>query len=533
MTEDETLRRRVGQLVIAGFPGLTVADEARQLIERYYVGNVILFSRNVHDTPQLQGLTQGLHDLANESGHDLPLTISCDQENGIVRRLPRDIPGLPGNMALAATRDPDNAFRAGMATGRLLASLGINVNLAPVLDVNNNPHNPVIGVRSFSDLPDRVAQYGLRFMEGLTAAGVIACAKHFPGHGDTTVDSHVDLPIIPHSREEMERVHLIPFQAAIAAGIDVMMTAHVVFPAMTASLVPATLAPEILTGLLRLELGFQGVLTTDCLEMNAIADTVGVAAGAVKAIRAGADMVMISHRLDRQIQTIDAIVAAVKTGDIPESRLDEAYNRVRDLKIRRLKKAAHAQPPWPTIITETQSLQQILCQKAVTALRLNGPTLPQSGRVAVLADEWAPRLAAVGHDGADAILAEALRQVLPQVTVHTYTFPAAWDCFDKITLCEKLSHYQAVVIGINGSRNVRYLAFIQTLAAHIAVPMATFLLRSPYDARFAPVTSNLWALYENTPWMAHAAIQAALGRPANGRLPVQISDAFPRDFRTP
>ena len=244
-------------------------------------------------------------------------------------------------------------------------------------------------------------------------------------------------------------------------------------------------------------------------------------------------MVMISHRLDRQIDAIEAIVAAVKAGDISEFRLDEACQRVRGLKRRRLGTAVHTSPSWPDVIEQTASLQRALSQNAVTALRLTGSILPESGQVAVLADEWAPRMAAAGREGVDPVLADALHEVLPQVTVQTYAFPTALERLDEETLVERLRQCDAVVIGINGSRNARYLAFIQTLASRTKIPMTAFLLRSPYDARYAPASANLWALYENTPWMAQAGVRAACGLSAAGRLPVAISADFPRDFRAP
>ena len=225
---ESLIRNLVGEIVVAGFTGLEVNDHALHLLATHQVRNVILFSRNVAAKAQLQRLTADLQALAQRSGADLPLIICTDQENGIVRRVAPDMPGLPGNMAVAATGRSEWAREIGKATAAQLRSVGVNMNLAPVLDVNNNPHNPVIGVRSYGEDPQRVAELGVKMTRGLQESGVIACGKHFPGHGDTQVDSHLGLPVISHPESRLEAVELAPFRAAIQAGIDVLMTAHVV-----------------------------------------------------------------------------------------------------------------------------------------------------------------------------------------------------------------------------------------------------------------------------------------------------------------
>ncbi len=529
MTDRERLRRQIGQLMVFGFEGLTVPDTMADLIRSHYVGNIIFFSRNVANREQVSDLTDVLQQLAREGGQELPLTISADQENGIVRRLPPDMPGLPGSMALGATGRPDNAFRSGVVTARLLKQVGINFNLAPVLDINNNPTNPVIGVRSYGDQGDWVAAYGINFMSGLQSEGVIALAKHFPGHGDTDVDSHRGLPVIAHGRSRLDLVELVPFVGAIAAGVDAIMTAHVVFPAVDPTRVAATLSRSVLTGLLRDELGFGGVLTTDCLEMDAISETVGVGPGAVAALKAGADMIMVSHRLDRQLQAIQAIEEAVLSGEIPESRIEEANARVGALKAKRLA-VVPLTPDWASLQVEAKTLQIELSGQALTPLKWSGG-LPQSPlSIAVLLDETTPVMVAAGRQGPNPWVKDAVSQACPAARVDLLNFPTALKAISSEDLLKKLAEYDLVVIGVNGDQNQPYLAFINTLFGE-DIPQVTLLLRSPYDARLVGQAPNLLALYENTPWMVDAAIQSLFQGPALGRLPLEVSISFPRGYR--
>ena len=526
MTMESELRRQIGQLLVFGFDGTVVPEEMKDLIRTHYLGNVILFTRNVSSIAQLQELNADLQRLAYESGHSWPLTISADQENGIVRRMPKEIPGLPGNMALGATENPENARRSGELTARILLSLGVNFNLAPVLDVNNNPQNPVIGVRSFSDVPEMVASFGRALIEGLQSQGVIACGKHFPGHGDTNVDSHLDLPTIPHDKARLKRVELVPFETAIEAGVDVLMTAHVVFPAVEPTGIPATLSRRVLTDLLRQQLGFAGVITTDCLEMNAISETIGTPKGAVEALKAGADLVMVSHRLDRQRATIEAIVAAVQSGDLSEDRINDAFQRVVALKERRLRTAPASNVPSE----EAGELQLQLSKAALTRLT-NGPSLPKNVRsIAVLSDETAPVMVAAGPGGKNPLVRQAVMEVLPGASIEEFSFSSTIDATILDAALRKLATHDAVVIGVNGTQNDLYMTFLDGVH-QLDVPQATLLLRSPYDARRLHNAPNLLALYENTPWMVVAAVREAFhGGTAAGALPVEVSDEFPRGY---
>ena len=325
-----TLEARVGQVMMCGFAGRD-PELAKELIMNYHVGGIIYFSHNLNSVAEAAHMSHTMQEWACLSPSGVPLFIATDQEGGTVARLTADTPRMPGAMALAAAslgcKNKRLVRQVYYAMGRQLRAAGINVDLAPVLDINDNPHNPVIGVRSFGDDPQHVAALGVEAVKGLTAAGVLAVGKHFPGHGNTATDSHFSLPVISRSLDELREIELIPFTAATAAGMQAVMTAHIVFEALD-SQHPATLSRIVLGDLLRKQLGFQGIVMSDCLEMSAIAQSLGSVRGAVQAIAAGVDMVLISHCKEIQTKTFEALLSAVKSGELPERRLNEAVQRV-------------------------------------------------------------------------------------------------------------------------------------------------------------------------------------------------------------
>jgi beta-N-acetylhexosaminidase len=336
-TEGMTLEEQIGQLLVVGFDGTTPSAELIHLIQYYSVGSVILFTRNVKSTDQVQELTNSLQQLARAAGQRYPLIINIDQENGMVQRLGNHVTLFPGNMALGAIDSAKIAYEVARATGEELRALGINMNLAPVVDVNNNPANPVIGVRSFGENPQSVSLLANAMIQGYHEAGIITSLKHFPGHGDTSVDSHFALPIIPHDMQRLEEIELVPFKNAIAAGADSVMIAHLYLPKlMREVMLPSSVSPEIMTDLLRVKMGFDGLIITDCLEMKAVADTIGTEQAAVMAIRAGADLALISHHYNRQVGASEAIKAALRDGTLTPERVRQSAERVLGLKARML-----------------------------------------------------------------------------------------------------------------------------------------------------------------------------------------------------
>lgn len=359
MVSDMTLEEKIGQMLMPDFrnwktegdssaKGLTeMNDEVAGIIQRYHLGGVILFAENVTGTEQTVRLTDGLQ----KASPDTPLFITIDQEGGIVTRLESGT-NLPGNMAIGASKSSKNAYRSGKIIGKELAALGINVNFSPVLDVNNNPNNPVIGVRSYSSKPELAGKLGIKTMKGLQDEQIIATAKHFPGHGDTAVDSHYGLPLVPHDEKRLRSVELAPFQKAIDAGIDMIMTAHVQFPAFDDTtykskkdgediMVPATLSKKVMTDLLRKDLGFDGVVVTDALNMKAISDNFGQEEAVVMAVKAGVDIALMpaqvtSLETEKNLAGVfEALLKAVRQGDIPIEQINQSVERILTLKMKR------------------------------------------------------------------------------------------------------------------------------------------------------------------------------------------------------
>jgi beta-N-acetylhexosaminidase len=334
--ENMTLAEQVGQLFLVGFHSQTIDSQIKDLLENYYVGGVIYFTRNIENLEQTQKLSKNLQELALNNGAGIPLFIAVDQEGGKVRRI-KDLSYFPANQILGAAGNQERTRKTAAVTARELKGVGVNLNLAPVLDVNNNPNNPVIGERSFGAEPELVAKMGAAYIKGLQSEGIIAAAKHFPGHGDTVTDSHTALPVINHSRARLDAVELYPFKKAIEVGVEVIMAAHIYFPAIeTEAGIPATLSKAVLTDLLREELDFRGLIITDDMEMGAITKNFGTVQGAVRSIKAGSDIVLISHSYDLQKEALAAVTTAVKNGEITKKRIKESVKRILKLKVKRL-----------------------------------------------------------------------------------------------------------------------------------------------------------------------------------------------------
>ncbi|MBH0202959.1 MAG: beta-N-acetylhexosaminidase [Nitrospira sp.] len=318
---------QIGQLFMIGFEGTTVSAELASFIREYKPGGIILFSRNLESIAQIVELTS---DLQRCSPHS-PLLISIDQEGGRVSRLPKDFTIFPPCEVLGHCRSSELAYAAAATTATELKAVGINMNMSPVLDVNSNPANPVIGDRAFGTTPDVVAELGLATVGGLQDNRVVACGKHFPGHGDTNSDSHKELPIVTAPRERLEHIEFPPFRRAVANGVATIMTAHVLYQALDEKR-PATLSPTIIGRFLREELHYGGVVLTDDLEMHAIIDHYGIGDATIQAIQAGCDMPLICKDRNRVVTALTAVDKAVANGDISAGRLTQSLARIRRVK---------------------------------------------------------------------------------------------------------------------------------------------------------------------------------------------------------
>ena len=324
-----SLREKLGQLLMVGFDGITPSREVTRLVATTRVGGVILFRRNVEYPTQVLALTRALQRLAPKA----PLFVAVDQEGGRVSRLPPPFTQFPPAAVLGTRNSFDLTYAVGEAMGREMAAVGINMDMAPVLDVNTNAANPVIGDRAFGDSPIVVEEHGLAMIVGLQDRRVIACAKHFPGHGATSADSHLELPEVKVSLRQLERIHLRPFEHAITNRLAAVMTAHVRYPALDPA-APATLSKKILTGLLRRAMGFEGLIITDDLEMKAISARHDPASAAVKAFQAGADILLFCRDTEAPRRTVELLAQAVARGRLSEARVDASLARILRMKER-------------------------------------------------------------------------------------------------------------------------------------------------------------------------------------------------------
>jgi beta-N-acetylhexosaminidase len=321
------LKTKISQLLVGGFEGLCPPKELTGLIKTHGLGGIILFQNNLEDPAQIARLTNQLQHFSK----DAPLLLMIDEEGGRVSRLPPPFTQFPAAAMVGRCNSYDLCYRLGQALARELRAVGINMNLSPVLDVHTNPANTVIGDRAFGSSATLVAKLGLALMVGLQDQGIIACGKHFPGHGDTLADSHHKLPRVSHSLRRLIEVELKPFQHAILNRLQAIMTAHVIYTALDPQF-PATLSKKVVTKLLREAMEFRGLVITDDLQMKAIADHYSLSEAVIRSIEAGADLILICHQPEVLPLALDTLYQAVKRGALPEKRIDLSLNRILSLK---------------------------------------------------------------------------------------------------------------------------------------------------------------------------------------------------------
>jgi len=514
---------KVGQTLLVFFEGPDLSPELAAMIATHHVGGLLLYDSagNVHDMAQVARLTEAAQALALAGPQRLGLFLAVDQEGGPVARLRRGFAATPPNMALGATGSEDAAALAARVTARQLKALGINMNLAPVVDVNSNPANPIIGVRSYGEDPQMVARFGAAAVRAYREEGVIACAKHFPGHGDTGYDSHVRLPTVPHALERLRAVELVPFAAAIEAGVPAVMTAHVEVPAVEPEPgLPATMSARVLEGLLRAELGFGGLIVSDSLGMGAIDARYGPAEAAVRALLAGADVLCFGadkgHSPAEQPAVVRRMIQAVDSGEIPMARLDEAVRRILLVKLAYgLAQPAALPHTDPTRVDTPEDREAVrqLAEASITLLRDRHALLPL--------DKDAPGL--LVWPGAGPQAAEAFTALGPHFTVQR---PAENPSPKERTalLAAARGAAQVVVLTRRADRNPGQAALVNALlAAGLGPRLVVASLDVPYDAALTPGAPCLLAAWSDAPAQALALARVLFGlAPAPGRLPVTI-----------
>jgi len=328
----DTLRQKIGQMFLVGCQSGSLRSDERLLIKEYQFAGVILFTKNCSGPRQLVSLCRAIW----ESFDAMPPFIAIDQEGGRVHRLPAPFSHFPAAARIGARNDLDLAYRFGKATAAELTLAGVNLNFAPVLDVASNPKSPIIGDRAFSAEPRRVIEIAEAWTKGLRDGGVIPCGKHFPGHGGADKDSHFELPIVQKSIDEVQATELPPFADACHNHIESLMTAHVTYPALDPK-PPATLSEAIITGLLRHQLGYDGVVFSDDLAMRAIGDRYSVEDAAALAVRAGVDVLLFCHEIDKATAAFEFLCAEAERDPAIRGRIEESYRRVTELKRRYLK----------------------------------------------------------------------------------------------------------------------------------------------------------------------------------------------------
>ncbi|MFF3536009.1 glycoside hydrolase family 3 protein [Streptomyces sp. NPDC002466] len=542
-----TLEEKVGQLFVMRVYGHSATEPdqadidanlaeigvrtAAEMIAKYHVGGIIYFAwaHNTRDPHQIADLSNGIQRAGLAGPTPLPLLVSTDQEHGIVCRVGEPATLMPGAMALGAGGSRSDTRRAGQIAGAELAAMGINQNYAPDADVNVNPANPVIGVRSFGSDPQSVAAMVAAQVKGYQSSGIASTAKHFPGHGDTSTDSHTGLPVINHTREQWAELDAPPFRAAIAADIDSIMTAHIVVPALDPAEDPATLSHPILTGILREELGYDGVVVTDALGMEGVRTKYGDDRVPVLALKAGVDQLLNPPSLD---VAWNAVLAAVKNGELTEARLDESILRVLRLKA----KLGLFDDPFVsrrgvdrTVGTRAHlAAADRIAERTTTLLANEGAVLPLSRRshknlLVVGADPASPS----GTTGPPTTtLATAFGELGYAATaLSTGTAPTRAKIDEAVAAARGKD--AVVVATYNVSATSAQRTLVSALAA-TGVPVITVAIRNPYDiAQLAGTgfVANL-ATYSWTDVELRAAARVIAGRvEPRGTLPVPVQRA--------
>ncbi len=324
-----TLEEKIGQMVLVGMEGYNLDDDITELIKSYHVGGIILYGENVKNSEQLLSLINSLK--SANSSNKIPLFISVDEEGGSVSRNPKEIKKLPTARSIGKTKDTSLAFKAGKLLGKTVKAFGYNMNFAPVLDIDSNPLNPVIGDRSFGQTSEIVSVMGIETLKGMREEGIIPVIKHFPGHGDTAVDSHIGLPVVDHDLERIINFEVVPFKHAIDSGADVVMVAHILLSKLDVEY-PASMSDIVINDILKSKLGFKGVVITDDMTMGAIEKNYNIGDAAVQSIKAGADIILVGHNNENGIEVFNALKESVERGIISADKTDESVYRILKLK---------------------------------------------------------------------------------------------------------------------------------------------------------------------------------------------------------
>ena len=491
------------------FEGYNAPEEVLKGVRRGEIAAVCLFAnKNVASPQQVRELTLSLRQAAQEGGF-LPPLIGIDQEGGQLIAIEGGATELPGNMALGATRSASLAEQAGRVTARELLAMGLNLNFAPSLDVNVNPANPVIGIRSFGDSPILVGELGTAFIRGMQNEGVLATAKHFPGHGDTEGDTHYGLPVVAHTRERMEEIELAPFRAAIRAEVGAIMTAHVLFPVLDDQNA-ATMSKTVLDGFLRHTLGFRGLIITDAMDMWAVAQF-GAVPSITQALTAGADLVLLGHLPDQ--------IALHK--NLASLARPEALARI----VAARRQATTELPPLSVVgCVEHQAIAQEIADRSITVVRRDNQwplDLDQDDLVAVITPTPLDLTPADTSSHVNIVLADSIRRRHARTEAFELS-PQASDA-EVAAILEGIKPARVVIVGtINAVQNSAQAALVQALEERGPSPLVV-ALRTPYDLMAFPMVTNYLCAYGIRPVTMEAIARVLFGEiEPTGILPCAI-----------
>lgn len=511
--EEMTLEEKVGQLLMVHFNGEIANEEAQILIQKLYVGGFIYYNwaNGLHSPEQVLNLSASLQKLASENPVPLPLFIAVDQEGGLVARLTKGFTVFPGNRALGMTGVPELAKQCAFAIGQELRAVGINFNLSPVVDVNNNPRNPVIGIRSFGETIDRVIPFAKNAIQGYHQAGIITSLKHFPGHGDVEVDTHQDLSVINKTKKQLEAIELRPF-SELAPLADSVMTVHLIVPSID-PVNCATLSKDVLD-ILREDIGFEGVIITDSLVMEGLLkNCTSIDEAAIRALNAGCDILMLGGKqllgihdnLELSLKDVERIhlslVNAVKEGLVSEQRLDQAVQRILNLKEKYNLSFAEEKENDPAIFIIPPEHQLLANEIATLALRLAEnnkiPSPLNQYKIAV----FAPKI--IQNNLSQTTLFYLGKETYPQF------FLGLNPSEEEIQAAYEVAQRTDILIfcSYNSWKNSSQVTFIQTLSS-LKKPVIVLSLRDPIDASLFPEVDLILTTFSPTP----PSIQAACER---------------------
>lgn len=512
----KTLEQRVGQLLMAGFDGYEAPDYVLQWLREGRLGGVILFKRNVQNPQQLAALTKALHEAASS-----PLLIAIDQEGGTVARLRDGFAESPGAMALASIANARSATPTVKSVCGVLAdelrALGINWTYAPMVDLAYNKDNPSVGTRSFGTDVQRVASLAKATVDGFQSNGVAACAKHFPGLGHTALDTHLALPVLDTPLDDLIAVDLLPYQEALTKDLASIMTTHTIYSVLD-SAHPATLSDNVIQTLIREKLGFEGVVTTDCMEMKAIDDHYGVRESTVRAVKAGVDLVLFSHTREKQAVAYDSLLEAVKSGLISEDTINAANARIAALKERFPAKVAE---DLSSINSEdNQSTMLTAAEKTITLLNPQEgllPLKPDDNRTVLLVEFPARTESGIQGEGHETQLSGYLKARLPNLETVVLSPTADLDSIEA-----QANESDLLLIASRSAHlSEEHTATLQRLGK-TSVPLVLLALRNPYDAALLDDVPVLCTAGDSTPSL-QALTNALMGDfEPSGELPVEL-----------